>query len=181
MPHALFRTKRADGIEEHDVHELSICGALMEQVTALAAARGARCIRRITVEVGPLSGVDAGLLRSAFDVMRAGSCAAAAVLAIDTPDVRIRCNTCDAVSTTAPNRLVCRQCGGFRSRIVQGDELRLRRVEMDADARSGPDTDVGSDRNPGSDANAGSDTGAGAEPPRPPRKTAKPHWRGRRH
>ncbi len=163
------------------MHELSICGALMEQVTSLAAARGARCIRRITVEVGPLSGVDAGLLRSAFDVMRAGSCAATAVLTIDTPAVRIRCNTCDAISTTAPNRLVCGQCGGFRSRIVQGDELRLRRVEMDADARSVPDADVGSGKNTDPDADAGPDAGAGTAPRTPPRKTAAPHWRGRRH
>jgi hydrogenase nickel incorporation protein HypA/HybF len=181
MPHALFPAQRAEVIEGRDLHELSICGALMEQVTALAVAHGARCIRRITVEVGPLSGVDAGLLRSAFDVMRAGSCAAAAVLAIDTPDVRIRCNTCDAISTTAPNRLVCRHCGGFRARIVQGDELRLRRVEMDADARSRPDTNVGSDANNRPDAGAGPDTGAGTAPPTPPRKTAAPHWRGRRH
>lgn len=112
------------------MHELSVCGALIEQVSALAAQRGAALVRRITIEVGPLSGVDPLLLQAAFCVLRAGSCAAEADLAIDTPDVRICCIACAAVTSTAPNRLVCAQCGGMRSRVLQGDELRLRRVEL---------------------------------------------------
>ena len=63
--------------------------------------------------------------------MRAGSCAAHAVLSIETPGVTIRCLTCDAESQPAPNRLICGLCGGYRTRIVAGDELRLRRVELE--------------------------------------------------
>lgn len=113
-----------------EVHELSVCAALLEQVSTLAAARQSTGIRRITIEVGALSGVDAAQLRTAFQVLRAGSCAAGADLVIDAPEVRIRCNTCDAVSAVAPNRLLCGQCGSYRSHVVQGDELRLRRVEL---------------------------------------------------
>ena len=113
------------------MHELSVCGALIDQVTALAAARGdAVRVRRITIEVGPLSGVDTDQLQAAFFVLRAGSCAASADLCIDTMALRIRCTTCLAVSATAPNRLVCTQCGSLRTQIVQGDELHLRRVEL---------------------------------------------------
>ncbi len=116
------------------MHEFSICSALLEQVAALAGKRGASAVQRITIEVGPLSGVDPGLLQAAFAVLRTGSCSAGANLFIDTPPVRIRCMACGAESITPPNRLACAQCGSFRSRIVEGDELRLRRVEMSVPA-----------------------------------------------
>lgn len=91
-------------------------------------------MERIVIEVGPLSGVEPALLGRAFMVVRAGSCAANAVLSIETPGVTIRCLTCDAESQPAPNRLICGVCGGYRTRIVAGDELRLRRVELNVPA-----------------------------------------------
>ena len=112
------------------MHELSICSALLDQVSDLAGRRGASAVQRITIEVGPLSGVEPALLYAAFAVMRTGSCAAGASLSIDTPAIRIRCSACAAESVALPNRLVCKHCGSLRSRILQGDELRLRRVEM---------------------------------------------------
>jgi hydrogenase nickel incorporation protein HypA/HybF len=112
------------------VHELSICQALLAQVTEIAADRGASVVERIVVEVGPLSGVEPALLARAFTVARAASCAADAVLTIETTPVTVGCMACGAHSQTAPNRLVCEVCGGYRTRIVAGDELRLRRVEL---------------------------------------------------
>ncbi len=112
------------------MHELSICQSLLSQVTDIASDRGADSVERIVIEVGPLSGIEPELLAQAFVVVRAGSCAAAAALSIETTDVTVSCISCGAQSQTAPNRLVCAVCGGCRTRIVAGDELRLRRVEL---------------------------------------------------
>jgi hydrogenase nickel incorporation protein HypA/HybF len=114
------------------VHELSVCQALLLQVADIAMNRGTSIVRRITIEVGPLSGVEPALLASAFAVLRAGGCAAQALLSIETPAVTICCLRCDAHSRVEPNRLVCAVCGDFRTRLVSGDELRLRRVELQA-------------------------------------------------
>ncbi len=112
------------------MHELSVCQALLTQVAEIAAERGADAVERIVIEVGPLSGVEPGQLARAFAAVRRGSCAADAVLAIESPGVAINCLACGAQSQPAPNRLVCALCGGYRVRIVAGDELRLRRVEL---------------------------------------------------
>jgi hydrogenase nickel incorporation protein HypA/HybF len=80
--------------------------------------------------VGPLSGVEPTLLAGAFSIARAGGCAAQAALVIESTPVTIDCVRCGAQSQTVPNRLVCSACGGFITRIVAGDELRLRRVEL---------------------------------------------------
>ena len=112
------------------MHELSVCQALLSQVAAIAADRGARLVERITIEVGPLCGVEPALLARAFAALRAGGCAAEADLLIESVAVTIGCMTCGRESQTKPNRLVCAACGGFRTRIVAGDELRLRRVAL---------------------------------------------------
>ncbi len=115
---------------ESVVHELSVCQALLAQVVEIATDRGASAVSRITVEVGPLCGVEPGLLASAFEIVRAGSCAAGAILLIETTAITISCLICGAESQTAPNRLLCAACGGYRTRVVGGDELRLRGVEL---------------------------------------------------
>ena len=115
---------------ESVVHELSVCQALLAQVIEIATDRGASAVSRITVEVGPLCGVEPGLLASAFEIVRAGSCAAGAILSIETTAITISCLICGAESQTAPNRLLCAACGGYRTRVVGGDELRLRGVEL---------------------------------------------------
>lgn len=112
------------------MHELSICQALLTQVAEIAGERGAVSVERIIIEVGPLSGVEPALLAQAFAVARAGGCASRAVLAIETSAVTVACMSCGAESRAAGNRLLCGACGGYRTRIVAGDELRLRRVEL---------------------------------------------------
>jgi hydrogenase nickel incorporation protein HypA/HybF len=114
------------------VHELSVCQALLTQVADIARDRGACAVKRITIEVGPLSGIEPALLAGAFEILRSGGCAAQAVLSIESPSVIIRCLSCTAHSRTEPNRLVCDACGDFRTQVVAGDELRLRRVELRA-------------------------------------------------
>ena len=113
------------------MHELSVCQALLRQVTDIAMERGAAVVEHIIIEAGPLSGVEPALLARAFGILRASGCATAqALLSIESPAVTIYCISCSAESPTAPNRLVCPRCGDFRTRVVAGDELRLRRVEL---------------------------------------------------
>jgi hydrogenase nickel incorporation protein HypA/HybF len=112
-----------------DVHELSVCQALLTQVADLVRARGAEAVECITIEVGPLSGTDPDLLLAAFLAMRSGYATTATLLIKHCP-VRICCLLCGGQSETQPNRLVCMNCGGWRTRVIAGDQLRLLRVEM---------------------------------------------------
>jgi hydrogenase nickel incorporation protein HypA/HybF len=117
------------------MHEISICEALLIQVRDIAVAESSKCsvsmtVKTITIEMGPLSGVDPGIFRSAFDVMRANGCAGAADLVIEAGDVRVECIACGEESAATANRLICGVCGGYRTAVVSGQELRLLRVEL---------------------------------------------------
>lgn len=113
------------------MHELSICSALLDQIEALARQNGASAVRRIEVEIGPLSGVEPHLLQQAFSVARAGTCADTAELILERSEVRVRCESCGGESRAAVNRLLCGHCADWRTRVIAGDELMLRRVELE--------------------------------------------------
>ena len=45
--------------------------------------------------------------------------------------MRVSCTACGAESEVAPNRLLCAACGGYRTRVVAGDELLLASLELE--------------------------------------------------
>ncbi len=112
------------------VHELAICEAVLHEVLAIAQAQDAWHIRRITLHIGPLAGVEPDLVRLAFPLVAAGTPCEAAMLAIEPLPVQVRCQTCDTVSEVPPNRLFCKHCAGWRVDLVSGDELLLAQVEL---------------------------------------------------
>lgn len=117
-------------LDPRHMHELSVCQALLAQVREIARAHGASAVKEIIVAAGPLSGVEPALLERAFQLARAGSCAAHAELKFEPTTVRVRCTACGAESACEANRLLCAQCGGYRTQVISGDELRLLRVEL---------------------------------------------------
>ncbi len=113
------------------MHELAICQALMNQVESIAAERNASSVVSIVVGMGPLSGVEAQLLKHAYPVASAGTVAEGAELVIENLPVRIKCTECGNESDALPNKLVCKVCGDWRTTLISGDELILMRVELE--------------------------------------------------
>ncbi len=112
------------------MHELSVCRSLLDEVTKIATSHGASAVERITVEIGRLSGVEPELLARAFEIARAGTCAAQAALSIEVLEITVRCTDCGTSSRVQPNHLLCAACGGYRTQVLEGDELRLRAVAL---------------------------------------------------
>jgi hydrogenase nickel incorporation protein HypA/HybF len=126
------------------MHELAICQALLEQVRAISTAHADADVSHITLSVGPLSGVIPELLERAYYVARAGGPAAHAELDIESTAVRVRCRSCGAESQATPARLVCAACSDYHTDLLEGDQLVLKRVELQA--RNSVAKDVGGER-----------------------------------
>ncbi|MDH4073762.1 MAG: hydrogenase maturation nickel metallochaperone HypA [Gammaproteobacteria bacterium] len=115
------------------MHELSVCQALLDEVTAIARRHAAMAVTDIHVGIGPLSGVEAALMRDAFPIAAAGTMADGAALYLRETAVRVKCTECGVESAARANRLVCGACGTWRTTLSGGDELLLERVGMQTD------------------------------------------------
>jgi hydrogenase nickel incorporation protein HypA/HybF len=117
------------------MHELAICQALIGEVSAIANSSHASSVTDIYVSVGPLSGVEGRLMHNAFPVAAAGTVASDSALHLEQTPVRVRCDECGADTEVAANRLICGRCGAWRTQLISGDELLLRRVLMKTDGQ----------------------------------------------
>lgn len=118
------------------MHELSVCLALMSQVNRIATEHEADRVEKIVLRIGPLSGIEAALLKNAFPLASAGTVAEDAELVIDHSPVTVECTICGAASEVVPNRLLCDACGDFRTRVISGEEMTL--VSLELAARNDP-------------------------------------------
>ncbi|MFO1408138.1 MAG: hydrogenase maturation nickel metallochaperone HypA [Steroidobacteraceae bacterium] len=114
------------------MHELSVCQALIEQVTRVARENDARRVVSIVITVGPLSGVEPALLEHAYPLAAAGTVAEGASLLVETVPVRVRCRSCGAETEAAANRIVCGACNDWQVDVTGGEEMILKRVEIEA-------------------------------------------------
>ena len=113
------------------MHELSVCLSILDQVRSIAAEHNADRVERIELRIGPLSGVETELLRTAWPMASAGTIAADAELQIDEAESIVQCDECSAETPGVPNRLVCGACGDHRTKVISGNEMILQRVELE--------------------------------------------------
>ena len=113
------------------MHELSVCQSIMSQVLQIAEQNQAKYVSKICVQIGPLSGVEAPLLASAFPLASAGTIAENAELETEILPIKIRCNECGHENEARINKLLCNACGSWQTTLISGDEMILRTIELD--------------------------------------------------
>ena len=107
------------------MHESSICRRLLQQVATLAREHNADNIKRITVRLGPLSGIAPWQLEEAYHHMRNGTAAEHAELNIEHASIRVKCVQCHAESEVTLDNLDCTHCGDSHTTLLSGAELLL--------------------------------------------------------
>ena len=108
------------------MHEL---GLTTNIVAAVAAAANGRRVRRVTLEVGKLSGVLADAIAFCFEVAAKGTAMAGAELDIREIEGRARCRSCGAEFETDTLFTAC-ACGCHRLERLRGDELNIKSIEL---------------------------------------------------
>jgi hydrogenase nickel incorporation protein HypA/HybF len=116
------------------MHELSIVMGLCDQLQHLVRQQGAHRVHSLLIEVGALSNVVPDLLEQAFEALRSEvQIVERAELEIRALPLRIRCLDCGEETEPEQFRFVCPECRSFSVETLQGEELLLRRVELEID------------------------------------------------
>lgn len=111
------------------MHEYSIVSALLDRVEREARDHGALSVAMVRLSVGRVAGVECELLRTAFELAREGTVAAAAELEILEIEPRWSCRVCGGeVPLEGPRR--CPVCAGA-ARLDRGAEIVLERLELE--------------------------------------------------
>lgn len=114
------------------MHELSIVQALCDQVKEVAISHGAQKVVRIVIEVGELSNVVPELLQTAFAVFReAEPLLENAEIESRRIPLKLLCQACGHEFHPALRRFRCPQCLSLQVKVLQGEELLLRDVELE--------------------------------------------------
>ena len=112
------------------MHEFSICQSMIKQVDAIAHEHGSKSVQLIQLQIGPLSGIDASLLKHSFPIASTGTVAEGAELLIEQLPVNIRCLNCGKESHVEINKLVCQYCHHTDTQLLSGDEMLLHSVKL---------------------------------------------------
>lgn len=114
------------------MHEYSIIQSLVDSVESAvlrANAAGKKSVHRIEVQIGEVSGVDCGLLATAFEVFRAGTICERAEMRIERTPALWQCPKCSAAIEKG-SMLRCRNCNE-PAHLATGDEIILKRIELE--------------------------------------------------
>jgi hydrogenase nickel incorporation protein HypA/HybF len=109
------------------MHELSITRNI---VAIVSDAANGRRVRRVTLEIGKLSGVVPDAVAFCFDVATQGTALEGAALDINEIEGRARCLDCGAEFPTATLFDAC-ACGSRRVARLAGEELNVKSMDLE--------------------------------------------------
>lgn len=111
------------------MHEYSIVQALYDTVMSQARTRRAATVHTVRVRIGELSGVDVGLLDTAWRTFRVHTPCEEADMAVEVVAAQWECPVCRRAAARS-GVLRCAACGG-PLRLAQGDEIVLDQIVME--------------------------------------------------
>lgn len=112
------------------MHEMSLCESILDILKERAAEDHFTTVRRIRIDIGPLSCVEPEALKFGFDVIMKGSLADGAVLEISRPPAEALCLSCFKTVPVRQRFDTCPECGSEALQVMSGEELKIRELEV---------------------------------------------------
>jgi len=112
------------------MHEMSLCESILDILKEQAEKDHFSQVKRVSVDIGPLSCVEPEALQFGFDVVMKGSLAEGAVLEIERPPAEALCLACFKTVPVKARFDSCPECGSDALQVVSGEELKIRELEV---------------------------------------------------
>jgi hydrogenase nickel incorporation protein HypA/HybF len=92
---------------------------------------GGRCVRAVDVEIGELSSVVPDAIKFCFEACSLGTRLEGATINIIRIPGSGSCLDCGADTPLSALFSACQRCGGYRVKVVSGEEMRVKEIEVD--------------------------------------------------
>lgn len=113
------------------MHEMSIAEGLIQLLEEQAQSQQFSKVKRLWLEIGPLAAVEPQALQFCFEAVTRDSLAEGAVLEIIVLPGRAWCMGCNASVPIRQRYDSCPLCGSHHLQVTQGDELRVKELEVE--------------------------------------------------
>lgn len=110
------------------MHELSLLENVLEILENHAQLQAFTRVKKVSLEVGQLSGIETDALRFSFDVIMKDTLAEDAELEIIRAEGMGICSSCQQLVSMSTFHQVCPNCGSSNVEITQGTELLIKDV-----------------------------------------------------
>ncbi|MEZ5849684.1 MAG: hydrogenase maturation nickel metallochaperone HypA [Hyphomicrobiaceae bacterium] len=113
------------------MHEMALCESIRSILNEQSQLQSFSRVVRVSLEVGPLVGVEVEALRFGFDVVMRGSVADGARLEIIDCPAEAWCMQCAQLVPIAARFDACGTCGSRQLQVTSGEELRIKELEVE--------------------------------------------------
>jgi hydrogenase nickel incorporation protein HypA/HybF len=113
------------------MHELSIAMSILEAAQRELALHKGADLRKISVRVGELAGVNPEALRFSFDAITRETAWEGVELELDCIARTNRCMDCGTQFVVNNAELACPECGSINTSFLRGDELEIASLEVE--------------------------------------------------
>lgn len=112
------------------MHEMSLCENIIELIRESAQRESFTVVNAVHLEIGELVGVELESMHFGFDVVAKGTLAENASLHIVSVIGTAVCESCRQQVVIHERFSPCPACGGFQLKILGGDELLIKNLEV---------------------------------------------------
>lgn len=112
------------------MHELTIARSILAIVEQRAAELHCQSVKKISLEIGELTAIDEASLRFSFTVLTKGSIAEHAILEINWLKGQAVCDFCQETVMLKNYYDGCNICKKYSLTVTQGEELRVKSMEI---------------------------------------------------
>jgi hydrogenase nickel incorporation protein HypA/HybF len=112
------------------MHEISICEGIIQLLKVEAKKQHFDKVTTLWLEIGELASVEVEALRFSFGIVSQGTLAQDATLKIEQPAGQAWCQGCLKTIAINARYQPCELCGGHQLQLTQGDEMRIKELEV---------------------------------------------------
>ncbi len=113
------------------MHEMSLCESVIQILQDESEKQGFNRVKQVWLEIGALSHVDAEAMAFCFDAVKQNTLAEHAKLSIIDIPGTAWCLNC-AKNVPLKQRFdECPECGGVQLQITEGDEMKIKELEVE--------------------------------------------------
>ena len=112
------------------MHELSIVQGIVDIIKEVAHQNGIKKIRKVNIEIGPLSGIVEQSIHFCWDIALKKTGLDGVALEIQKIPLTILCHKCGKKSVLDRVNLSCLHCGENDVEVIIGREVNIKSIEV---------------------------------------------------